>query len=59
MADVGGVTSLWLGLSVLGVLEVLHTLAELVLLGFIRCCGSGNGPGPTPVKPFAPADTVA
>lgn len=58
MADIGGVASLWLGLSVLGVLEVVHTLVELVLLGFIRCCG-GNGPGPTPVKPFAPADTSA
>ena len=59
MADIGGVASLWLGLSVLGVLEVLHALAELVLLGFTRCCGSGNRPGPTTVKPFAPADTAA
>ena len=58
MAAVGGVCSLWLGLSVLGVLEVLHTLVELAMLGVLKCCG-GSGPGPTPVKPFAPADTQA
>ncbi|KAK7503032.1 hypothetical protein BaRGS_00005658 [Batillaria attramentaria] len=51
MADIGGVASLWLGLSVLGVLEIVHMLVELSVVGFSKCCGKGDH-SVTPVKPF-------
>ncbi|XP_070190389.1 FMRFamide-activated amiloride-sensitive sodium channel-like [Littorina saxatilis] len=57
MADIGGITSLWLGLSVLGVLEVVHLLVQLLLLGCGSMCGGGTRL--TPVKPMAPASTFA
>ena len=49
MADFGGIISLWLGLSVLGILEIVHMLVEFSFLAFSKCCTPG--PEVTPVKP--------
>ncbi|XP_076466158.1 epithelial sodium channel subunit alpha-like [Babylonia areolata] len=50
LADIGGLLSLWLGLSVLGVLEVFHMLLELASL---LCCRAASNPV-THVTPFSP-----
>lgn len=42
MADIGGVASLWLGLSVLGMLELVHMFVEWCLLAFNKCCSKGG-----------------
>ena len=56
MAAVGGVMALWLGLSVLGVLELVHLLVDVVVV----LCGKATGQNGststsvTTVKPFVP-----